>query len=372
MIVGVPTEIKTHEYRVALTPAAARELIEHGHQVLMQSGAGEGSGHHDDDYSAQGARIVPSAEDVFGGAEMIVKVKEPQPSEVAMLSPGQLLFTYLHLAADRGLTVSLRDSGATAIAYETVELPDHSLPLLAPMSEIAGRMATQVGAYFLEKAEGGRGILLGGIPGVMPAKVVVVGAGMAGTNAAVIAMGMQARVVALDRDADKLRHLNSLYLGHIMTLSSNRLTLEEQVIDADLVVGAALVPGASAPKLVTEDMIRSMRPGSVVVDISIDQGGCFETSRPTSHADPVYEMHGVVHYAVTNIPGAVPQTSTYGLTNATLPYVLQLADHGLEEAVQMNGAIRSGINVASGVVVHPAVAESLDLEYGTVSEVLGF
>ena len=339
---------------------------------MLQSGAGEGSGHHDDDYIAQGARIVPTAEDVFGGAEMVLKVKEPQPSEIAMLSPGQLLFTYLHLAADKDLTVSLRDSGATGIAYETVELPDHSLPLLAPMSEIAGRMATQVGAYFLEKAEGGRGILLGGIPGVMPAKVVVVGAGMAGANAAVIAMGMQARVVALDRNADKLRHLNSLYLGHIMTLSSNRLTLEEQVVDADLVVGAALIPGASAPKLVTEDMIRSMRPGSVVVDISIDQGGCFETSRPTSHADPVYEMHGVVHYAVTNIPGAVPQTSTYGLTNATLPYVLQLADHGLEGAVTVNGAIRSGINVAGGMVVHPAVAESLDLEYGTVSEVLGF
>ncbi|NNJ48333.1 MAG: alanine dehydrogenase [Acidimicrobiia bacterium] len=372
MIVGVPTEIKTHEYRVALTPAAARELVEHGHRVLLESGAGEGSGHHDDDYTVQGAQIVPSAEDVFGTAEMIVKVKEPQPSEVAMLSPGQLLFTFLHLAADKELTVSLRDSGATGIAYETVELPDHSLPLLAPMSEISGRMATQVGAYFLEKAEGGRGILLGGIPGVMPAKVVVVGAGMAGTNAAVIAMGMQARVVALDRDADKLRQLDSLYLGHIMTLSSNRLTLEEQVVDADLVVGAALIPGASAPKLVTEDMIRSMRPGSVVVDISIDQGGCFETSRPTSHADPVYEMHGVVHYAVTNIPGAVPQTSTYGLTNATLPYVLQLADHGLEGAVQMNGAMRSGINVAAGAVVHPAVAESLDLEYGTVSEVLGF
>ncbi len=289
-----------------------------------------------------------------------------------MLSAGQVLFTYLHLAADKDLTVSLRDTGAIGIAYETVELPDHSLPLLAPMSEIAGRMATQVGAYFLEKAEGGRGILLGGIPGVMPAKVVVVGAGMAGANAAVIAMGMQARVVALDRDADKLRHLNSLYLGHIMTLSSNRLTLEEQVVDADLVVGAALIPRASAPRLVSEDMIRSMRPGSVVVDISIDQGGCFETSRPTSHADPVYELHGVVHYAVTNIPGAVPQTSTYGLTNATLPYVLQLADHGVEGAVGINGAIRSGINVAGGAVVHPAVAQSLDLEYRTVAEVLGF
>jgi alanine dehydrogenase len=372
MIVGVPTEIKTHEYRVALTPAAAREVVEHGHQVLLESRAGEGSGHEDANYEAQGVRIVPSAADVFDSAEMILKVKEPQPGEVAMLSPGQVLFTYLHLAADRELTVSLRDSGAIGIAYETVELADGSLPLLAPMSEIAGRMATQVGAYFLEKAEGGRGILLGGIPGVMPAKVVVVGAGVAGANAAVIAMGMQARVVALDRNADKLRHLNSLYLGHIMTLASNRLTLEEQVVDADLVVGAALIPGASAPKLISEDMIKSMRPGSVVVDISIDQGGCFATSRPTSHADPVYEQHGVVHYAVTNIPGAVPQTSTHGLTNATLPYVLQLADHGVEGAVGKNAAIRSGINVAKGELVHAAVGESLDLEHRTVAEVLGF
>ena len=372
MIVGVPKEIKTHEYRVALTPAATREVIEHGHSVLLESGAGEGSGHADEAYVAQGATIVPLPEDVFEKAELVLKVKEPQPPEVAMLSPGQILFTYLHLAADRDLTVTLRDSGAIGIAYETVELSDGSLPLLAPMSEIAGRMATQVGAYFLEKAEGGRGILLGGIPGVMPAKVVVVGAGVAGANAAVIAMGMQARVVALDRNADKLRHLNSLYLGHIMTLSSNRLTLEEQVHDADLVVGAALIPGAAAPKLVTEEMVRSMRPGSVVVDISIDQGGCFETSRPTSHDDPVYEEHGVVHYAVTNIPGAVPHTSTYGLTNATLPYVLQLADLGVEGAVTANGAIRSGLNVAKGEVVHPAVAESLELEYRTVAEVLGF
>ena len=372
MIVGVPTEIKTHEYRVALTPAAAREVVEHGHAVLLQSGAGAGSGHADDEYVAQGVQILPDAAAVFEQAEMVLKVKEPQPSEIAMLSPGQILFTYLHLAADRDLTVALRDSGAIGIAYETVELSDGSLPLLAPMSEIAGRMATQVGAYFLEKAEGGRGILLGGIPGVMPAKVVVVGAGMAGTNAAVIAMGMQARVVALDRNADKLRQLDSHYLGHIMTLSSNRLTLEEQVLDADLVVGAALIPGAAAPKLVTEDMIRSMRPGSVVVDISIDQGGCFETSHPTSHDDPVYEMHGVVHYAVTNIPGAVPHTSTHGLTNATLPYVLEIADLGVEGAVTANGAIRSGLNVAGGHIVHPAVAESLDLEYRTVAEVLGF
>lgn len=372
MIVGVPKETKTHEYRVALTPAATREVITHGHTVVLESGAGVGSGHEDEDYLAQGAKIATAATDVFEAADLILKVKEPQPAEIAMLSADQILFTYLHLAADKSLAVALRDSGAIGIAYETVELADGSLPLLAPMSEIAGRMATQVGAYFLEKAEGGRGILLGGIPGVMPAKVVVVGAGMAGTNAAVIAMGMQARVVALDRSADRLRQLDSLYLGHILTLSSNRLTLEEQVVDADLVVGAALIPGAAAPKLVTEDMIRSMRPGSVVVDISIDQGGCFETSRPTSHDDPVYEAHGVVHYAVTNIPGAVPHTSTYGLTNATLPYILKLADLGVEGAVTANGAIRSGLNVAKGEVVHPAVADSLGLEYRTVAEVLGF
>ncbi len=371
MRIGVPREIKTHEYRVALTPAGVREVVEHGHTVLIESGAGEGSGHIDEAYQSQGAKIVDSAEDVFADAEMILKVKEPQPGEVSMLAKDQILFTYLHLAADRELAVSLRDSGAVGIAYETVELADGSLPLLAPMSEIAGRMAVQVGAYFLEKAEGGRGILLGGIPGVMPAKVVIIGAGMAGANAAVIAVGLQSRVVALDRNPAKLRNLDSLYRGHVMTLASNRLTLEEQVVDADLLVGAALIPGASAPKLVTEEMIGSMKPGSVAVDISIDQGGCFATSRPTTHEDPVYEHNGVIHYAVTNIPGAVPHTSTYGLTNATLPYVLFIADHGLAEAVGRHASLRSGINVAGGEVVYPAVAESLGLEAHTVAEVLG-
>lgn len=371
MILGVPTEIKTHEYRVALTPAATREAIEHGHEVLIQSGAGDGSGHANEEYVAQGAKIVPRAEDVFASADMVLKVKEPQPQEVDMLSADQILFTYLHLAADKDLTIALKESGATAIAYETVESEDGSLPLLAPMSEIAGRMATQVGAYFLEKAEGGRGILLGGIPGVMPAKVVIVGAGVAGSNAAVIAMGLQARVVCLDRNPAKLRQLDSLYRGHIITLASNRLTLEDQVADADLVVGAALIPGASAPKLVTEEMIRSMQSGSVVVDISIDQGGCFETSRPTSHEDPVFEMHGVVHYAVTNIPGAVPHTSTYGLTNATLPYVLHLADHGVREAAKSSRPLLLGVNVAGGEIVYPAVAESLGLTSRPAEEVLG-
>lgn len=370
MKVGVPSEIKTHEYRVSLTPAGAREFAEHGHEVIIETGAGSASGFEDEAYVAQGAKIAPGAADVFGEAEMILKVKEPQPSEVEMLGDEQILFTYLHLAADADLTAGLLKSGVTGVAYETVQLPDGSLPLLAPMSEIAGRMAVQVGAYFLEKAEGGRGILLGGVSGVMPAKVVVVGAGIAGSNSAVIAMGLQARVIALDRNLSALRRLDSLYLGHILTLASNRLTLEEQVVDADLVIGAALIPGASAPRLVTEDMIRSMRPGSVVVDISIDQGGCFETSRPTSHDAPTYEMHGVVHYAVTNIPGAVPHTSTSGLTNATLPYALKLADLGLAGATAALPELALGVNVRGGSVVHPAVAESLGFEYVPLADTL--
>lgn len=370
MKIGVPSEIKTHEYRVSMTPAGTREFAELGHEVIVESGAGSASGFEDDAYVAQGAKIAPSAEAVFEEAEMILKVKEPQPSEVAMLSRDQILFTYLHLAADAELTNGLLASGVTGVAYETVQMPDGSLPLLAPMSEIAGRMAVQVGAYFLEKAEGGRGVLLGGISGVMPAKVVVVGAGIAGSNSAVIAMGLQARVIALDRSLAALRRLDSLYLGHILTLASNRLTLEEQVVDADLVIGAALIPGASAPRLVTEDMIKSMRPGSVVVDISIDQGGCFETSRPTSHDDPTYEKHGVVHYAVTNIPGAVPHTSTSGLTNATLPYALKLANLGLKGATVALPELALGVNVVGGSVVHPAVADSLGLDYVPLAEAL--
>jgi len=370
VIVGVPAETKASEYRVALTPAGVRELVEHGHEVIVEAGAGEGSGLPDELYTAQGAKTVPSAADVFGEADLILKVKEPSAPEADMLREGQLLFTYLHLAAGADLTERLRRQGVIAIAYETVQLPDGSLPLLAPMSEIAGRMAVQVGAYFLEKAEGGRGILLGGISGVLPAKVVVIGAGSAGTNSAVIAMGMQAGVVALDRNLDKLRHLDSLYLGHILTAASNRLTLEEQVVDADLVIGAVLVPGAAAPKVVTDAMVRAMRPGALLVDIAIDQGGCFETSRPTTHEDPVYETHGVMHYCVTNIPGAVPHTSTYGLTNATLPYVLLLADHGVAGAKEAPELMR-GVNVAGGEVVHAAVASSLDLQYHDATEVLG-
>lgn len=363
MIVGVPKEIKTAEQRVAITPVGVRELVDRGHRVLIESNAGEGSTIHDEEYEEQGAEIVASAAQVFDGAEMILKVKEPQSVEVDMLKPGQLLFTYLHLAAYPHLADGLRRSGATAIAYETVQLPDRSLPLLAPMSEIAGRMATQVGAYFLEAAQGGRGILLGGVAGVKPAKVVVIGAGMAGFNAAVIAAGMQAEVIVLDVDIDKLRFLDSLYAGRIITLASNRLTLEDQVLDADLVIGTVLVPGASAPKLVTEAMVTGMRKGAVMVDVAIDQGGCFETSKETTHEAPVYTVHDVLHYAVGNIPGAVPHTSTYALTNATLRYILTLADAGAAAAVGAHPELALGVNVVNGEVCHRAVASSLGADY---------
>lgn len=363
MIVGVPKEIKTAEQRVALTPVGVRELVEHGHTVLIEKTAGEGSSIHDPEYEEQGARIVPAAEDVFSEAELILKVKEPQPTEVDLLRSGQVLFTYLHLAAYPQLAEKLRSRGVVAIAYETVQLPDGRLPLLAPMSEIAGRMATQVGAYFLEAAQGGRGILLGGVAGVRPAKVVVLGAGMAGSNAAVIAAGMQAEVTVLDVDVDKLRHIDAQIGGRVVTLASNRLNLEQQVLDADLVIGTVLVPGAAAPKLVTEAMVRGMKRGAVLVDVAIDQGGCFETSHETTHDDPVFERHGVLHYAVGNIPGAVPHTSTYALTNATLRYVLTLAGEGARQAVAHHPELSLGVNVVDDDVCHPAVAESLGAEY---------
>ncbi|HSL25707.1 MAG TPA: alanine dehydrogenase, partial [Acidimicrobiia bacterium] len=352
MIVGVPGEVKTSEYRVALTPVGVRELVDRGHRVLIERGAGEGSTIHDEEYAAQGASIVDAAEDIFADAEMILKVKEPQTAEIGMFRPGQLLFTYLHLAAYPELAAGLRSRGIVAIAYETVQLTDRSLPLLAPMSEIAGRMATQVGAYFLEKAQGGRGILLGGVTGVRPGKVVVIGGGIAGSNAAAIAAGMQAEVVVLDRDLAKLRWLDSIYQGRLATVASNRLTIEQEVLGADLVIGTVLVPGASAPKLVTEDMVRAMRRGAVLVDVAIDQGGCFETSRETTHEDPVYLVHEVVHYAVGNIPGAVPHTSTYALTNATLPYVVALADLGTPVAIARFPELRSGVNVVGDQVTH--------------------
>lgn len=363
MIVGVPREVKTSEFRVAITPVGVRELVAHGHEVLIESEAGEGSTIHDEEYEAQGARIVPHATDVYGEADMILKVKEPQPSEFDLYRPGHLLFTYLHLAAYPKVADALVERGVTAIAYETVQLADRSLPLLAPMSEIAGRMATQVGARFLEKAQGGRGVLLGGIPGVRPAKVVIIGGGTSGSNAAAMAVGMQANVTVVDRDLARLRQLDFHYQGRLSTMASNRLTLEELVLDADLVIGSVLVPGASAPKLVTEDMVRGMPRGSVLVDIAIDQGGCFETSRETTHTDPVYAVHDVVHYAVGNIPGAVPNSSTYGLTNATLPYVVALADHGVRGAIERHPELLGGVSVVGGALTNLAVTESLGRDF---------
>jgi len=370
LIVGVPREIKTEEHRVAITPIGIRELTDRGHQVLVETGAGEGSTIHDEEFAAQGATIVPTAADVFGGADMILKVKEPQASEVEMFREGQILFTYLHLAAYPGLATGLAKKGIVAIAYETVQMPDGSLPLLAPMSEIAGRMATQAGAYFLEKSQGGRGILLGGVAGVSPAKVVIIGGGIAGSNAAVIAMGMQGDVSVLDTDVRKMRALDSLYQGRIVTLHSNRLTLEEKVLDADLVIGTVLVPGASAPKLVTEEMVKSMKRGAVLVDVAIDQGGCFATSRETTHSDPVYEMHDVLHYAVGNIPGAVPHTSTYALTNATLRYAVMMAHEGVTRALAAHPELQYGVNLVGDEVCHPAVAESLGVTHVPAMEAL--
>lgn len=371
MIIGVPTEIKADEFRVAITPAGVREFVGHGHRVVIERGAGEGSSIADEEYVAQGAEIVPDAADVFFEAQMILKVKEPQTSELPLIQSHHIVFTYLHLAAYPAVAQGLVNSGCTAVAYETVQLPGGRLPLLAPMSEVAGRMATQVGAYFLERQQGGRGVLLGGVTGVMPGKVVVIGAGIAGSNAAAIAVGMQARVVALDRDLDRLRTIDTVYQGRIATVFSNQLTIEEQLSDADLVIGSVLVPGASAPKLVTAEMVKAMKRGAVMVDIAIDQGGCFETSRETTHHEPVYEVDGVVHYAVGNIPGAVPHTSTYSLTNATLPYAVTLADLGIREAGQRLPELKPGVNVARGQITHPAVAESLGLPLAGLDAALG-
>ena len=370
MIIGVPKEIKTDEHRVAITPIGVRELVDRGHKVVIESGAGEGSTISDDEYEAQGATLAATAEALFHDAEMILKVKEPQSSEVEMFHEGQILFTYLHLAAYPQLAHGLLKRGIVAIAYETVQMPDRSLPLLAPMSEIAGRMATQAGAYFLEKPQGGKGILLGGVTGVSPAKVVVIGGGIAGSNAAVIAMGLQADVIVLDNDINKLRWLDSLYQGRVVTLHSNKLTIEEQVADADLVIGTVLVPGASAPKLVTDEMVQSMKKGAVLVDVAIDQGGCFETSRETTHSNPVYEVHDVLHYAVGNIPGAVPHTSTYALTNATLRYAVMMADEGVATALVAHPELQGGVNIVGEAVAHSAVAQSLDLPHTPVMEAI--
>ena len=358
MRVGVPRELKDNEYRVAITPAGVRELVVGGHSVIIERGAGLGSSIPDTDFERAGATIVPDADTVFADADMVLKVKEPVPEEFHRLREGLILFTYLHLAASEPVTRALVDGGTAGVAYETVELPDRSLPLLAPMSEVAGRMAPQAGAKLLEREHGGRGVLLGGVSGVRPGRVVVIGAGMSGMNAAWIAQGMEAEVVILDKNINKLRDVDRIHQGKILTLASNRLAVEETVTEADLVIGAVLVPGAVAPKIVTEDIVKEMKPGSVVVDISIDQGGCFETSHMTTHSDPTYVVHDVVHYCVGNMPGAVPHTSTYALTNATMPYVVALADHGLEEAVRLDPALAKGVNVYKGQVVYEPVAEA--------------
>jgi alanine dehydrogenase len=369
--IGVPTEIKSDEYRVAVTPAGVRELSEHGHDVLVQAGAGEGSAIADTDYSAQGATIVPDAAGVFEAAEMILHVKELQPEEIEMLRPGQLLFTYLHLAPDPEQTRGLCGAGVTAIAYETVEDAHGRLPLLAPMSEVAGKIATQAGAFMLEKPLGGRGILLGGVPGVAAANVMVIGGGVVGMNAAFIAIGMEADVFVFDRSIDRLRELEVIFGGRCSTVYSTRLAVEEMLPSADLVIGAVLVHGARAPYVIRREQLALMKPGAVLVDVAIDQGGCFETSRPTTHRDPTFEVDGITHYCVANMPGAVPITSTYALTNATLPYAIALADLGVDEAIRRDPGLRPGVNVAGGKVTHPAVAEGVGMDYVPVEEALG-
>jgi alanine dehydrogenase len=370
MKVGIPREIKDNEYRVAITPAGVRELVVANHDVLIERGAGRGSSISDDEFERAGAAIVPDADEVFGAAELVLKVKEPVKEEFGRLREGLILFTYLHLAADEPLTRALMESGTTAVAYETVELPDHSLPLLAPMSEVAGRMAPQVGASLLERERGGRGVLLGGVSGVRPARVVVIGAGMAGMNAAWIAQGMEAEVVVLDTNINKLRDIDRIHQGKILTLASNRLAVEQVCITADLVIGAVLVPGARAPKVVTEEVVAEMKEGSVVVDIAIDQGGCFETSHMTTHSDPMYVVDDVVHYCVGNMPGAVPHTSTYALTNATMPYVVELAGSGFEAAVRADADLAKGVNVLKGEVCSEPVAEAHGFRHVALQDLL--
>jgi alanine dehydrogenase len=361
MRIGVPREIKVHEYRVGLVPAGVRELTAAGHEVIVESGAGTGIGVDDAHFEASGAKVVGTPEQVFASAEMVVKVKEPQPKECLMLRPGQILFTYLHLAADREQALGLMKSGATAIAYETVTGRNGSLPLLTPMSEVAGRMSIQVGATCLQKAQGGFGVLLGGVPGVPPAKVVILGGGVAGTHAAEMAVGLRADVTVVDKSVDRLRELSSIFGPALRTAYSTTETIERLVLDADLVIGAVLVAGAAAPKLVTRAMVKQMKPGAVLVDIAIDQGGCFETSHATTHADPTFVVDGVIHYCVANMPGAVPRTSTFALTNATLPYVRILADHGWETALERAPGLATGMNVNAGRIIHQAVAAALGL-----------
>jgi alanine dehydrogenase len=370
MRIGVPSEIKDNENRVALTPAGVAELFHHGHYLLVERGAGLGSGFADAEYQAAGAELVETHEEVFARAELIVKVKEPIAPEYPLLREGQLLFTYLHLAAEEALTRALMEQGVTAIAYETVQLPDRSLPLLTPMSEVAGRMAIQVGAHYLEKTHGGRGQLLGGVPGVRPSNVAIIGGGVVGTNAAQMALGAGAAVTILEKSAERMRYLDEVLHGNLVTLMSNRQTVAEAVAEADLVIGGVLIPGAKAPKLVSADMVRAMRPGAVVVDVAIDQGGCIETARPTSHSDPTYEVNGVTHYCVTNMPGAVPRTSTFALSNVTLPYAVALADRGFAGAIERDPALAKGVNVHAGRITYAAVAEAFGLAHTPLEDLL--
>jgi alanine dehydrogenase len=370
MRIGVPKEIKVHEYRVGMTPASVREAVAHGHEVLVERDAAARQGITDADYQRAGATIAASAKEVFAGADLIVKVKEPQAAECAMLRQGQALFTYLHLAPDPEQTKALMASGVTAIAYETVTSARGGLPLLAPMSEVAGRMAIQAGAHCLEMEQGGRGMLLGGVAGVAPAKVVVLGGGVAGVNAARMAIGLEAQVTVLDINVDRLYAIDQQFGASVNTIFSTRQSVEDYVLEADLVIGAVLVPGAAAPKLLTESLVKGMKRGSVIVDISIDQGGCSETSKPTTHANPTYVTHGVVHYCVTNMPGAVARTSTFALNNATLPFVLALADKGPEAAMATDPHLLSGLNVYKGRIAHPAVAAALGLDYADPKQLL--
>ena len=370
MLIGVPKEIKNHEYRIGLTPSGARELVSNGHQVIVQRDGGKAIGLTDEQYVKAGAQIVDTAEEIFARADMIIKVKEPQPNECAMLRPGQVLYTYLHLAPDPEQTKALVASGAPCIAYATVSDRQGGLPLLAPMSEVAGRMSIQAGAHALEKAQGGSGVLLGGVPGVKPAEVLVIGGGVVGINAARMAMGMNAHVTILDRSLDRLKYLDELYGHQLTTIYSTRDAIEERLPDTDLVIGAVLIPGAAAPKLVSRDQLKLMRPGSVLVDVAIDQGGCFETSKATTHQNPTYEVDGIIHYCVANMPGGVARTSTFALTNATLPFAVQLANKGAKQALLDDEHLLNGLNVHAGKITYKAVADDLGYAYVPAREAL--
>ncbi|MEU7614280.1 alanine dehydrogenase [Micromonospora sp. NPDC049204] len=370
MKVGIPREVKNHEYRVAITPAGVNEFTRSGHQVFVEAGAGVGSSITDEEFTAAGATILATADEVWETAELVLKVKEPIAEEYHRMREGQVLFTYLHLAASKECTDALIDRKVTGIAYETVELPDRSLPLLAPMSEVAGRLAPQMGAFYMMRTGGGRGVLPGGVSGVYAAKTVVIGAGVSGMNAAAIALGLQSEVLLLDKNVARLRSADAIYRGHLQTIASNAYEVERAVLDADLVIGAVLVPGTKAPTLVSNELVSRMKPGSVLVDIAIDQGGCFEDSRPTTHADPVYKVHESIFYCVANMPGAVPNTSTYALTNVTLPYALELANHGWQEALRRDPALALGLNTHAGQVTYGPVAEAHGMDVLPLTDAL--